>query len=86
MNQQQQHNDDMDMIDPDDPLLIAQVNMTLKRSTFQFLLFLFKKELYCITYFSFNVKQSLTYVTDNGSVLLSYSMAPVTMCTFSLVL
>jgi hypothetical protein len=38
-----------DLIDPDDPLLIAQ---------------------------------SLTYVTDNGSVLLSYSMAPVTMCMF----
>ena len=41
---------DIDMIDPDDPLLIAQ---------------------------------SLTYVTDNGSVLLSYSTAPVTACTFA---
>jgi len=42
------NHEDVDMIDPDDPLLIAQ---------------------------------SLTYVTDNGSVLLSYSTAPVTMCT-----
>jgi len=47
---QTMNHEEVDMIDPDDPLLIAQ---------------------------------SLTYVTDNGSVLLSYSTAPVTMCTFT---
>jgi hypothetical protein len=42
-----QYQDDGDVIDPDDPLLIAQ---------------------------------TLTYVTDNGSVVMSYSSAPFTTC------
>ena len=45
----QYQQDDGDIIDPDDPLLIAQ---------------------------------TLTYVTDNGSVVMSYSSAPFTTCKF----
>ena len=46
-NSAMQYQDDGDVIDPDDPLLIAQ---------------------------------TLTYVTDNGSVVMSYSSAPFTTC------
>lgn len=48
-SQTMQYQDDGDIIDPDDPLLIAQ---------------------------------TLTYVTDNGSVVMSYSSAPFTTCKF----
>lgn len=45
----QNQDNDGGMIDPDDPLLIAQ---------------------------------TLTYVTDNGSVVMNYSSAPFTTCKF----